>query len=366
MQPWQDVYALLLAGGRGTRFWPLSREEHPKQLLQLFSGHSLVEETYARIRPIIPRENILVATTSLLVTRLQQMFFDIPLENFISEPLPRNTAPCIALACARLLGKNKDAILIALPSDHYVVDTNAFLEIMESAVLYARKGYIVTLGITPTHPETGYGYIKFGEFEQNAFEEQQEPKHRARKVLEFIEKPDLDTAVTYLKAGRYLWNSGIFVFRCDEMMEKVKTYLPGLADLVQEVVRLEAMGAPLDTLVNIWAKMPDISIDYGVMEKAEGLVVLPASIGWSDVGTWRALRSFPTDDKGNFVRGRVVTLDSRGNVLYCTSGLLCTIGCKDMVVVATKGAVLVCPIDRTQDVKGLVEELRRRGLTEYL
>jgi mannose-1-phosphate guanylyltransferase len=366
MQPWQDVFAVLLAGGRGTRFWPLSREEHPKQLLQLFSGRSLVEETYARIRPVVPRENILVATTSLLVTRLQQMFSDIPLENFISEPLPRNTAPCIALACARLLAKNKDSILIALPSDHYVVDTNAFLEIIESAVYYARKGYIVTLGVTPTHPETGYGYIKFGEFEHEATENKEEPKHRARKILEFVEKPDFDRAVAYLKAGRYLWNSGIFVFRCEQMMEKIKIHLPGLADLVEEVVRLEALGAPSDALLTTWAKMPDISIDYGVMEKAQGLVVVPASFGWSDVGSWRALRSFPTDDKGNFVRGRVVSLDSSGNVLYCTAGILCTVGCKDMVVVVTKGACLVCPVERTQDVKALVEELRRRGFTEYL
>jgi mannose-1-phosphate guanylyltransferase len=366
MQPWHDVFALLLAGGKGTRFWPLSREEHPKQLLQLFSGRSLVEETYARIRPVIPRENILVATSSLLTTRLEQMFSDIPLENFISEPLPRNTAPCIALACARLLAKNKEAVLMALPSDHYVADTNAFLEIVESAVLYARKGSIVTLGITPTHPETGYGYIKFGEFEQDASQKPQEVKHRARKIVEFVEKPDFDTAVAYLKAGRYLWNSGIFVFRCDQMMEKVKMHLPGLADLVQEIVRLEGMGAPSDALLSTWTKMPDISIDYGVMEKAQGLVVVPASFGWSDVGSWRALRSFPTDDKGNFVRGRVVTVDSQGNCLYCTSGILCTVGCKDLVVVTTKGAVLVCPIDRTQDVKGLVEELRRRGFTEFL
>jgi len=364
MDNWDHVHALLLAGGKGTRFWPLSREDHPKQLLQLFSDRTLVEDTYSRIRPMVPNERVLVATSRVLTTRLKSLFPDIPDTNFIVEPLARNTAPCIAVSARRCLDRDPDAILVVLPSDHFISNQNMFLEVLESAASRAACGEIVTLGVTPTHPETGYGYIRFGEFEEAADEPQS--RHRARRIKAFVEKPDHETAISYLKAGRYLWNSGIFAFRADTILDKVGLHLPGLASAVEDLVSAEAENAGPEVIARHWSDMPSISIDFGVMEKADGIVVIPSSFGWSDVGTWRALTSFPTDDHENFVHGRVITVDSSGNVLYSSHGLLTTLGIENMIVVVTRGAVLVCPADRTQEVKSLVEELKNRDMTEYL
>jgi mannose-1-phosphate guanylyltransferase len=365
MSEHDHLYALLLAGGKGTRFWPLSREDHPKQMLKLFSDRTLVEETYDRIRPLVPNDRILVATSLGLAPRMKALFPDIPRENFIVEPVARNTAPCIAVAARIVRDRDPEGVVAVLPSDHFVSDVAGFLDIVACAEQHASKGKIVTLGITPTHPETGYGYIRFGEFEVDL--EHPEAKHRARSIQAFVEKPDHPTAVSYLKAGRYLWNSGIFVFRGDVMLEKVQQHLPTLSDGVEALVRLGPGADPDgDEVLRIWAEMPAISVDYGVMEKAEGLVVIPASFGWSDVGSWRALSAFPTDEAENFVFGRVLSVDSRQNVLYSSSGLLATIGISNMVVVVTRGAVLVCPADRTQDVRALVDEMKNRNQTEYL
>ena len=363
--PYRDhIYALLLAGGKGTRFWPLSREDHPKQLLKLFSDRTLVEEAYDRIRPLVPSERILVATSVTLAQRLMSTFPDIPPRNFIVEPVARNTLPCIAVAARRCLTWDPNAILAVLPSDHFVADPSAFREILDAAASHASSGEIVTLGVTPTHPETGYGYIRFGEFEEDP--SHHDSRYRARHIQAFVEKPDHQTALSYLKAGRYLWNSGIFVFRADTILEKVGLYVPGLADSVNALHQLGPTDDEDEAALRLWSDMPDISIDYGVMEKSEGIVVIPASFGWSDVGSWRALTSFPTDENENFVFGRVVSLDSHQNVLYSSHGLLAAIGVSNMAVVVTRGAVLVCPTEATQSVKGLVEELRRQNLTEYL
>lgn len=362
MDHWSHTHALLLAGGKGTRFWPLSREDHPKQLLRLFSHRPLVEETFYRILQALPSARVHIATSSTLATRLMAVFPDVPTSNFIVEPVPRNTAPCIAVAAFRCLARDPDAILVVLPSDHYVADNTAFLEVLQSAVVHAERRKVVTLGVTPTHPETGYGYIRFGEFEEEP--EVSEVRHRARRIQAFIEKPDTETALSYLKAGRYLWNSGIFVFRADVILEKIRTHLPNLMAAVEDLHGMQ--DAPIETVTAIWERMPDISIDYGVMEKAEGLVVVPASFGWSDVGSWRALTSFPTDEHENFIHGRIVALESHGNVLYSTHGFLAVLGLENTVVVVTRGAVLVCPVERTQDVKHLVAELKKRGLDELL
>lgn len=359
------IHAVLLAGGKGTRFWPLSREDHPKQMLQLFSDRMLIEETCDRIQPLIPGERILVATSLGLSTRLNALFADIPDRNFIVEPVPRNTLPCIAVAARKVLDADPDGIVVVLPSDHFVADRKAFLDVIESAVYHANRGRIVTLGVTPTHPETGYGYIRFGEFE--AEQEGPDARHRARHIQAFVEKPDHATALSYLKAGRYLWNSGIFVFRADVILDKVREHQPTVATNAEAIARLGNGAASMDQAERLWTEMPDLSIDYGIMEKAEGLVVIPASFGWSDVGSWRALTAFPTDPVNqNFTCGRVLPVESTGNVLYTSHGLLATVGLSNMVVVVTRGAVLVCPVDRTQDVKMLVEELKKQDLTEYL
>ncbi|HPV05403.1 MAG TPA: sugar phosphate nucleotidyltransferase [Myxococcota bacterium] len=366
MESTQHLFGLLLAGGKGKRFWPLSREDHPKQLLQLFSSMTLIEETYQRIKPMVPLDRIMLATSQTLALRFRRLFNEVESDNFIIEPIPRNTAPCIGVAARRCLARDPDAILAVLPSDHYVADPTMFREILAAAVHHAAMGKIVTLGITPTHPETGYGYIRFGDFEPDP--ENPECRHRARSIGAFVEKPDPETAFAYLKTGRYLWNSGIFVFKASVILEAFREHMPDVYEQSERLLVLEGRADPDPAAVlDAWKGMEAISIDYGVMEKLkEGVVVIPSSFGWSDVGSWRALASFPSGESQNFECGRVVAVDSKENVLYSTSGLLATIGVNNMVVVVTRGAVLVCPLDRTQDVKALVDEIEHRNLTEFL
>ena len=366
MESSKHLYALLLAGGKGKRFWPLSREENPKQLIQLFSSQTLIEETYERIRPLIPQERVLLATSQALMMRFKGLFSGLDARNFIVEPLPRNTAPCIAVAARKAVARDPEAILAVLPSDHHVSDPETFREVLMAAVRHAERDKIVTLGITPTHPETGYGYIRFGDFEPEPASV--ECRYRARKIKAFEEKPNLETAFSYLKAGRYLWNSGTFIFKASVILNAFKEFLPDIFEQSEALLKLEAQAtANSDAIYDSWERMNPISIDYGVMEKVtHDVVVIPASFGWSDVGSWRALTAFPNDNQENFEKGRVVTVDCSDNVLYSTYGLLGTIGLKGMVVVVTNGAVLVCPQDRTQDVKELVDEIERRDFTEYL
>ena len=361
------TYALLMAGGKGTRFWPLSKEEHPKQLMQLFSQKTLVEETYERVHSIIPNERVIIATSRILGPKIMQMFDFIPRENVIIEPVARNTAPAIGYASMLVARRQPDAIMVVLPSDHYVADRQAFMDTLESATVYADTGLIVTLGITPTHPETGYGYIKFSDFVTVEGQDDDPPvKHRARRIEEFVEKPDRETAMSYLTAGRYLWNSGIFIFRADVMVAEIERHLPGLYEGLQQLITMRDKPEDRRLRERIWEQLPDISIDYGVMEKTNRELVIPSSFGWSDVGSWRALTNFPTDERGNFMSGQVVALNSRRNVLYSNHGLLTVLGLEEMVVVVTKEAVLVCPMDRTEEVKDLVNELREKGLNHYL
>ncbi len=361
------TYVLLLAGGKGTRFWPLSREEHPKQLLKLFSSKTLVEETYERIHPVIPNERVIIATSRILAPKIMQLFPFIPKSNFIIEPVPRSTAACIGYASMLIEERDPDGIIVALPSDHYVADNQSFLDHLESASIYAHTNNIVTLGITPTHPETGFGYIKFGELVTLDDPELSKiVKHRARKIDAFVEKPDRQTAISYLSAGRYLWNSGIFVFRAKTMLDEIEIHLPGLYEGLQDLKKL--LGKPDDRGLQerLWEQLPNISIDYGVMEKSKRVLVIPSSFGWSDVGSWRALTNFPTDENGNFKSGNVIALNSKRNVLYSNNGLLAVLGLEEMAVVVTKEAVLVVPLERSEEVRNIVEELKNNGLDHYL
>jgi mannose-1-phosphate guanylyltransferase len=367
MKDLKHVYACLLAGGHGTRFWPVSREEHPKQLLKLFSEKTLIEETYARIKPLLPDERILIATSRLLGSKLREMFPSIPSQNFIEEPVRRNTSACTGLVAKIIQARDKDAVLVLLPSDHYITDQDAFLDVIQSAIHYAGKGKIVTIGITPTIPETGYGYIKFGEYYSEPVQpdiDQSVSKHRARIISCFVEKPDYHAAINYLRTGTYLWNSGIFIFRAGTILENIKTFLPSLYDCLDEIVKLS--GEPGNKIQEVYEKAPDISIDYGVMEKSKDILVILASFGWSDVGSWRALSDFPNDEYGNFTFGDVIAIDSQENVLYSSRGLLAVLGLEGIVVVSSGEAVLVCPRERTQDVRKIVELLKEKGETKYI
>jgi|GEM_PF-2247477 len=248
MESTQHLFGLLLAGGKGKRFWPLSREDHPKQLLQLFSSMTLIEETYQRIKPMVPLDRIMLATSQTLALRFRRLFNEVESDNFIIEPIPRNTAPCIGVAARRCLARDPDAILAVLPSDHYVADPTMFREILAAAVHHAAMGKIVTLGITPTHPETGYGYIRFGDFEPDP--ENPECRHRARSIGAFVEKPDPETAFAYLKTGRYLWNSGSFSYKVAGTAEDFQTSFKwmGIALMVSVLLVFMVMASQFESL----------------------------------------------------------------------------------------------------------------------
>jgi mannose-1-phosphate guanylyltransferase len=350
-------YAVILAGGWGERLWPMSRRERPKQLLELVGEGSLVAQTLARVAPLVSVEDSLVLTGAALRDRMIEELEPIPPARIVGEPVGRNTAPAIALAARVLAAEDPDALFVVLPADHVIRDTDAFRRALAVAFEAAdSERALVTLGIRPTRPETEYGYIKAGApgAADGVFE-----------VESFVEKPDRETAGRYLLDGGYHWNSGIFIWRADVFLAEVERHLPEVAAALEAVegepgtVRFEA------GIERFYGEAPAVSVDYGVMEKADHVVVVPCEIGWDDVGAWPALsRIWPTDEAGNVVEGQAIVLDSEGTVVYSEEGLVAVVGLSDVVVARTAGATLVCPKDRARDVRAVVEELKRKGLTE--
>jgi len=356
-------YAVIMAGGTGTRFWPVSRLHRPKQLLAFGGDETLLEATVARVAPLAPLARVLVVTGDAIVEPTARLLPALPAGNLISEPLRRNTAPCAALAAKVLLDRDPDAVLALLPADHVVLKEDAFRRILAAAYALATgERVLIALGITPTHPETGYGYIEIGAARG---ERDRCPYHDAAA---FHEKPEHETAERYLADGRFLWNAGIFVFRAATFLDAVREHLPELAAAVG---RLDGNAPPADLKRAIDAIYPDlaaVSIDVGVMEKVDNLVVFPADIGWSDVGSWTSLRDLrPTDDAGNVAQGRHVAMEgSRGNTVYAPEGLVVTVGVEGLIIVHTPDATLVAKRDDAQAVKHVFDELEKRGWKQFM
>lgn len=346
------MYAIIMAGGAGTRFWPLSRRRRPKQLLSLFGGKPMIAETVDRLEGLIPPERVLVVTNEVLADAVREALPSVPAENVLSEPMGRNTAPCIAMAAAAVRSAaGAEEVMVVLPADHFIRDVDAFRATLAAAANEAEGGAIVTLGIEPTKPETGYGYIRCGS----------PLSEGVREVDRFVEKPDHATAMTYLQDGNYLWNSGMFCFRVDRILGEFSAQLPALAAEVDPIASaLERRDA--SALREVFERIEPVSIDYGVMEGAEDVRVLPASFGWSDVGHWDALPSVTaTDSKGNVQMGDVVAVDCTECVLVGHDRrVLATVGLERIVVVDTEDALLVAPRDRVQEVRRVVEALKAR------
>lgn len=356
------MYALIMAGGSGTRFWPLSRQKKPKQFLDLVTQKSLLEDTLERIEPIIEPRHTFIATTAELVEPVQQFCRTIPEENIIIEPVGRNTAPCIGLSAVWIRRTVGDGPMAVLPSDHFIHDPEAFRSYCLSAAAYTERGYIVTLGITPTRPETGYGYLEVGD----PVEPSLNVEHRAYAVKRFAEKPDRETALVYIGTRSFLWNSGMFFFSTDTILGGIERLMP---DLHQGLHRIDGAFGTADrdrTIAEVFEGLSSDSIDYGVMERAERVLVLPASFGWSDVGSWDALYEFCLDDCDNFESGPVLSQRCCDCVLVSGGPLLTTIGVESIIAVATRDAVLVLPRHRSQEVRQLVEKLRTEKLEEVL
>lgn len=345
------MHALILAGGSGTRFWPLSRRLRPKQLLGLDAETSLLHRTVERLAPVVAPEDVWICTTEALRERLAADVPQVPSEQVLAEPEGRNTAPALGWAIDRMPEESRDDVIAVLPADHRVGDPAAFRAALERAARQAETGRVATLGIRPRWAETGYGYLELGD--------ELEPGVRA--VRRFTEKPSAETARAWLEAGSHLWNGGIFVVRGSVLREHLDRFAPeigaGLAELTREPERS----------AEIYARLPSISIDYAVMERLSDLVTVTLDAEWSDLGSWEALGEvLEPDAAGNGVRGDVLALDATDNLLVSDSGTVAVLGVSGLVVVRTGDAVLVLPRERSQDVRAIVDALAAGGRTELL
>ena len=352
-----SLFAVILAGGSGTRFWPASRRLWPKQLLPLSPGstHSLLRDTVTRLAPLIPSERVLISTGSHLLDATQAELPELGTQAFLAEPQAKNTAPCIAWAAQVIAELDPDGIVCVLPSDQHAADAAGFRDTLERAALAAQAGRIVTLGIVPTRAETGYGYIKRGPEQGHGY-----------LVDGFFEKPDLKTAEQYLKSADYLWNAGIFVFRASVMLDAIRTHLPEVAEPLAQLARVDRQDAEAyqTAVAQYFTVCPKISIDYGVMEKSQHLMVVPGDFGWSDLGSWEsAWELSPKDVQHNVAPVGSIVIDGQGNFIHDLrkdrqKKVIALVGVSDLCVVETEDALLILPRERSQDVRDVVEQLK--------
>ncbi len=350
------LHAVILAGGRGERFWPWSRAERPKQLLAITSARTMLDETVRRVDPLIPRERVRVVTGPALAEPIREALPELGREQVVVEPRGKNTAPAIGLAAALIAAEDDDASMVLLPADHHVPDGGAFRDAVAYADALAREsGALVTFGIVPERAETGYGYIEAG------VEAGRQGEIRHHEVLRFVEKPDSATARRYVENGGILWNSGIFVWRVSDILEALATHVPAMAGPLDALTRAAGGAGEKAAVEALFDAAPSISIDYAVMEKAERVFVVRAPLTWDDVGAWSALdRVFEADGDGNVLRGDVLGVDASDNIVLADEGVVGLIGVSGLVVVRTGDAVLVCTRERAQDVKELVQALKAR------
>ncbi len=356
------MYAVIMAGGKGTRFWPRSRERQPKQLLNIVGHRSMLQQTVARIRSLLPAENVLVVAGESHGAAVRSQLKELPDENVILEPVGRNTAACIGLAALLTHHRAPDALNVVLPADHLIIEENLFLATLRAAVAVARsQPALVTLGIRPVAPETGYGYIETGKSAGKAQD------HTFYRVVSFHEKPDLARAERYLQEGNFYWNSGMFVWRAAVVLEAIRNYLPGLHADLHKLKPLLGTGELEVEIKRIYPDLESVSIDYGVMEKADNVLMVPADFGWNDLGSWASMTQiWPRDDQHNVYQGDVLTFDSQRNVVYSPRRLCVLLGIEDLIVVDTDDALLVCPVSRAQDVGKVLDLMKKRGMDEYL
>lgn len=352
-------WAVIMAGGSGTRFWPESRKQLPKQFLRLLGSRTLLEQTFQRLLKIVPASRILIFTAREK-TALTARLLGVPKAQVIGEPVGRNTAPCAAWAASHILNKDPSAVLGLFPADHFIGDTRTFVKVLRVAYEQAGKeGVPVTLGVPPVRPHTGYGYLEKGA-----------PKITTRGtrvffLKRFCEKPERSLAAKYFRSGKFLWNAGIFVWRADCLLETTRRCLP---DVFKAVVKITMDGLTAAAIQRLFRRVPNISIDYGLMEKIRGTVlVIPVSMGWNDVGNWATLKDLLAHDgHGNVALGKTLLVESSGNVVKGKDKLIATVGLKDHVVVDTGDVVLVCPMHATESIRKVVTALAQKGLSRFL
>ena len=363
---YNPMYGVILAGGSGTRFWPISREQNPKQLQKIVGPGTMVQNTVQRLLPLIPIEKLYLATNhQQAIETLRQLdsygFFS---DHLIAEPSSRNTALAIGLMAKLMMDKDPDAVMGVFPADHVVTNSEAFIKTLQKAETLAQKGYLITLGIPPTRPETGFGYIKQGT-ETEGFE-------GAYQVERFVEKPDPFTAKQYLEHANYFWNCGVFVWKASTILEELRQYAGNIHSQLETIAGClqNSKGKPgyleLDEKGrSLFSSLPSLSIDYAVMENSSQVVLIPAEFGWNDVGAWSALDDVSEKDSGgNIISGNVLAQDCKNSIIQGQNRLIAVLGLKDTIVVDSPDALLVCTKERSQDVKKLVEALNENGHPE--
>ncbi|MCR4297785.1 MAG: mannose-1-phosphate guanylyltransferase/mannose-6-phosphate isomerase [Gallionella sp.] len=373
-----DVHAVILAGGSGSRLWPLSRQQLPKQFLVLDGDASLLQTTIARLSPAIDAGSVLIVTQESHA-KGEAYHALLPYQTLF-EPIGRNTAPAIALAAAYLMAEGGDPVMVVLPADHIIKDEAQFRAHLDIAIQAAQDGKLVTFGIRPTRPDTGFGYIKVrglraegrglsGKAARSSTQPSAlSPQPCIYEVERFTEKPDHAAAERFLKEGDYYWNSGMFVWRASVILAEIERHLPAVHQIVQTILA-ESRDAETfrQAVEKHFAAMPSISIDYGVLEKSDRVLLIPCDIGWNDVGSWQAVHEISAkDENGNALQGNVIAVDCRNNLIRAEKRLVAAIGVEDLCVVETADAVLISKSDQTQRVREVVEVLHERGATEHI
>ncbi len=350
--PNKNFYVVILAGGSGTRFWPQSRQAHPKQFLDITGNGSLLQETIRRFKSKVSGRNILIVTNKAYKKTIaaQVKDFKVPNENILLEPEGKNTAPAICWAASFIQKRNQEAIMGVFPSDHLILNQKKFLQMMDEATTLAEQEYLVTFGIVPNRPETGYGYIKT--------QKQKVGRKNINKVVQFTEKPSPVKAKEFVKKG-YFWNSGMFVWKTAVLLKAFETYLPVVYKLLGE-------KSSASYINKVWSKLPNISIDYGILEKAKNAVAIPAKgLEWSDLGSWESLSEVLKKDKeGNILRGNVISHACKNSLVWSQKRIVATVGLEDIVIIDTPDALLVCRKDLSQNVKNIVDTLKKKKCKE--
>ncbi|MDE3057073.1 MAG: mannose-1-phosphate guanylyltransferase [Bacteroidota bacterium] len=379
MKQQPNIFAVIMAGGIGSRFWPRSREKTPKQLLEIAGsggapndqsasapqGGTMIQNTVRRLSGFVPGKQMFVVTNKAQKSGVTRQLPHIPSENIIVEPVGRNTAPCIGLAAMFVNRLDPHGVMIVLPADHFIQNEKEFLRLLDVGVRAAyESSALVTIGIQPNRPETGYGYIQIDE-EPGAGNPYMD--RGVYRVKTFAEKPNLQTAVQFLESGDFLWNSGMFIWRADVILSEMKKSLP---EISTQLMNIEpSLGTSLfeQNLEHAYGVIRGISIDYGVMEKAENVFVLKGDFGWNDVGSWdEVTRITKSDEHGNHFAGKVIPVNTTNSFIYASGKLIATVGIDDLIVIDTDDALLICKRGSSQDVKEIVDHLRRKQMNEYL
>ena len=353
------IFAVIMAGGVGSRFWPSSKERTPKQLLKIFGEKSMVQDTVERLKGVVEDKDIYIITNKVQKPEIAKQLSQIPPENIIEEPFGRNTAACIGLSSVLVQSKSEDAVIVTLPADHLVKNIEEYHNTLNTAINFAYKAKgLVTIGITPSRPETGYGYIQIDEREvdQNVY-----------KVYTFAEKPNYATAVRFLESGDFFWNSGMFIWHVNTILEEISIHMPELYEGLETIK--QAIGSPdfEKTLASVYGKLRNISIDYGIMEKSQRVYLTKGNFTWSDVGSWEEVYQLTEkDENGNATKGSIFTDMTVDSLIYSPTKFAAVMGVENLIVINTDDALLICRRDQSQEVRKVVDHLKINKLTEHL